>query len=131
MPTLFYAITEGIRVTVTPRYIAEQSRPALGHFVFAYRVRLENVGDRPAQLLARRWLIHDEAGQDSEVAGEGVVGEQPTLPPGGVYTYQSSAVLRAPRGWMEGEYHFVRPDGTAFDATIPRFILDIDAVTLP
>ncbi len=131
MPPLYYAITEGIRVTVTPRYIAEQSRPALGHFVFAYRVRLENVGDRPAQLLARRWLIHDEAGQDSEVAGEGVVGEQPTLLPGGVYTYQSSAVLRAPRGWMEGEYHFVRPDGMAFDATIPRFVLDADGVTRP
>lgn len=131
MPPLFYAITEGIRVTVTPRYIAEQSRPALGHFVFAYRVRLENVGERPAQLLARRWLIHDEAGQDSEVAGEGVVGEQPTLLPGSVYTYQSSAVLRAPRGWMEGEYHFVRPDGMAFDATIPRFVLDADGVTRP
>lgn len=129
MPALFYAITEGIRVTVTPRFIAEQSRPALGHFVFAYRVRLENVGDRPAQLLARRWLIHDEAGQDSEVAGEGVVGEQPTLLPGAVYAYQSSAVLRAPRGWMEGVYQFIRPDGMAFEATIPRFLLDADGVT--
>jgi ApaG protein len=126
--SLYHAITDGIRVTVTPRFVAEQSRPTLGHYVFAYRVRLENVGDRPAQLLARHWLIHDEIGHDSEVAGDGVVGEQPLLLPGAVYTYQSSAVLRSSRGWMEGEYHFVRPDGHAFDATIPRFVLDADEV---
>ena len=33
-------------------------------------------------------------------------------------------VLRSPRGWMEGSYRFVRPDGTAFEAAIPRFALD-------
>ena len=75
---LYYAITDGIRVTVEPRFVAEQSRPSMGHYVFAYRVRLENVGERSAQLLARRWLIHDDIGHDSEVAGEGVVGEQPS-----------------------------------------------------
>ncbi|MBL0180570.1 MAG: Co2+/Mg2+ efflux protein ApaG [Gemmatimonadetes bacterium] len=125
---LYYAITDGIRVTVEPRFVAEQSRPSMGHYVFAYRVRLENVGERAAQLLARRWLIHDDIGHDSEVAGEGVVGEQPMLLPGSVYTYQSSAVLRASSGWMEGEYHLVRPDGESFDATIPRFYLTADEV---
>lgn len=126
--TLYHAMTDGIRVTVTPSFIVELSQPALGHFVFAYRVRLENVGERPAQLLTRRWRIHDEVGSDREVAGDGVVGEQPALLPGSVYTYQSSAVLRSPRGWMEGEYQLVRPDGAIFDATIPRFLLDADGV---
>lgn len=121
---LYYRITEGLRITVQPRFIAEQSRPAAGHFVFAYRIRLENVAERPARLLSRHWQIHDEAGEDTEVEGEGVVGEQPTILPGGVYEYQSFCVLRSPRGWMAGSYRMVRPDGTAFEAQIPRFELD-------
>lgn len=123
---LFHRITEGMRVTADPRFIAEQSRPAAGHYVFAYRIRLENVADRPARLLTRRWLIHDEVGEDTEVEGEGVVGEQPSIAPGGVYEYQSYCVLRSPRGWMEGQYRFVRPDGTGFEAAIPRFALDAE-----
>lgn len=121
---LYYRMTEGLRITVRPSFVADQSRPAAGHFVFAYRIRLENVAERPVRLLSRRWQIHDEAGEDTEIEGEGVVGEQPTVLAGGVYEYQSFCVLRSPRGWMEGSYRLVRPDGTTFEARIPRFDLD-------
>lgn len=123
---LYHRITEGLRVTATPRFVPEQSRPVDGHFVFAYRIRLENVAERPAQLLSRHWWIQDETGELVEVEGAGVVGEQPLLGPGGTYEYQSFCVLKGPRGWMEGIYRFVRPDGTAFEAGIPRFQLDAD-----
>ncbi len=126
---LFHRETEGIRVTARPSYIAAQSRPALGHYVFAYRIRLENVGSEACRLLSRRWLIHDAVGEDTEVEGDGVVGEQPHLAPGAVYEYQSFCVLKGGRGWMEGAYRFVRPDGGAFDAVIPRFELDADGVS--
>lgn len=133
MPTspqpLFYRITEGMRITARPRFVPEQSRSANRHFVFTYHIRLENTGARPARLLARHWFIHDTAGEESEVEGEGVVGEQPLLLPGGTYEYDSFCVLKSSRGWMEGHYRFVRPDGTAFDALIPRFHLDADAKT--
>ena len=59
--------------------------------------------------------------------GEGVVGEQPLVAPSGTYEYHSFCALKSPRGWMEGHYHFARPDGSAFDALIPRFVLDADA----
>ncbi len=121
---LYYRITEGLRITVRPSYVVDQSRPAAGHYVFAYRIRLENVAERPVRLLSRRWQIRDEGGEDTEIEGEGVVGEQPTILPGGVYEYQSFCVLRSPRGWMEGSYRMVRPDGTSFEALIPRFDLD-------
>lgn len=121
---LYYCITEGLRITARPRYVVEQSRPSAGHYVFAYRIRLENVADRATSLLSRQWLIHDESGEDTEVAGDGVVGEQPTLAPGEVYEYQSFCVLRSPRGWMAGSYRMGRPDGTTFWAQIPRFELD-------
>ena len=94
---LFYKITDGIRVTVRPVYLPEQSIPEQQQFVFAYYVRIENVGTQSAQLLSRRWRIHDSIGEDTEVAGDGVVGEQPLLIPGGVHQYQSFCVLKSRR----------------------------------
>src|SRR6476646_4420494 len=80
----FYQETQGIRISVRPLYLEEQSQPILHHYVFAYFIRIENVSQRTVQLLTRHWYIHDSIGEDSEVAGDGVVGEQPTLQPGDV-----------------------------------------------
>ena len=123
----FYRETDGIRVTVRPRYLADQSLPHALRYVFAYFVRIENVGSVGAQLRSRRWRIHDEVGEDTEVAGDGVIGEQPLLPPGAVHEYNSFCVLKSPSGWMEGYYTFAREDGTRFRAEIPRFLLDAAA----
>nr|MBA2565111.1 ApaG domain [Gemmatimonadota bacterium] len=41
-----------------------------------------------------------------------------------VHEYQSFCVLKSPRGFMEGQYFFVRPDESTFAADIPRFDLD-------
>lgn len=121
----YYRETEGIRVTVRPLYLPDHSRPARSEFVFAYFVRLENVGAAPAQLRWRHWHIHDDIGEDTEVEGEGVVGEQPLIAPGGTHEYQSFCVLRSPSGWMEGSYTFARPGGDRFAAAIPRFDLQM------
>src|SRR6202140_849731 len=74
--SFFYRETKGIRVTVRPVYLRDHSEPSQSHYVFAYFVRIENVGTMAAQLLTRRWLIHDSVGEgvDTEVIGEGVVG---------------------------------------------------------
>lgn len=120
---LFHRITDGIRVTVTPFYLDRQSDPSEPRYVFAYRIRIENVGDTAATLRWRHWFIHDPAGDDSEVQGEGVIGQQPTVQPGGVHEYESFCVLQGPEGHMEGYYVMERPDGTTFQAAIPRFLL--------
>ena len=125
-PSFFYRQTEGVRVTVRPLFLRSESYPAHGQFVFAYAVRIENVGDAPVHLLSRRWLIHDSIGENTEVVGDGVVGEQPVIDPGHVHEYQSFCVLKSPRGSMEGHYRFVRSDGTSFNAAIPKFELDAE-----
>ena len=122
----YHRVTQGIRVTVRPVYLPDQSIREQQQFVFAYFVRIENVGSQTAQLVSRRWRIHDSVGEDTEVAGDGVVGEQPLLVPGAVHEYQSFCVLKSGSGHMEGEYRFVRADSTRFDATIPRFTLTAD-----
>ena len=121
---LFYRITDGIRVTVRPVFAPAHSDATEPRYVFVYHIRIENVSDRTAQLLWRHWYIHDDAGEDSEVEGEGVIGEQPVLAPGDAHDYESFCVLRAPTGHMEGYYEFSRPDGSSFRVDIPRFILD-------
>lgn len=122
----YHRITDGIRITVRPSFVPEQSRPERRHYVFAYAVRIENVGEVGAQLTHRVWRIHDSIGdgEDQEVQGEGVVGEQPVVPPGGVYEYESFCILKSPRGSMEGAYRFEREDGSAFAAQVPKFLLD-------
>src|SRR5688500_12577160 len=123
----FYRESHGIRVTVRPTYLPEQSRPHARHYVFAYYVRIENVGKQPAQLLSRRWRSHDSIGADSHEAGEGGTGARPCTGPGKLDELPSLATLRSPSGHMEGDYHFVRTGGSSFDALIPRFEPDATA----
>lgn len=119
----FQAVTQGIRVSARPRYVPEHSDPQEPRYVFVYRIRIENLGDVTAQLRWRHWFIHDPVAGDSEVQGEGVVGETPTLAPGDVHEYESFCVLRGPTGSMHGHYVFHRTDGSLLEAAIPRFEL--------
>ena len=58
---MFYRMTDGIRITVTPRYAEDHSDPSEPRHVFVYHIRIENVGDQTAQLMWRHWDIHDDA----------------------------------------------------------------------
>jgi ApaG protein len=117
------AITDGIRVTVKSAYVAEQSSPTAGRYVFAYTVRIQNEGAEPAQLRTRHWIITDGNGKVEEVRGPGVVGHQPLLKPGDHFEYTSGCVLQTPRGEMKGTYQMHRTDGRMFDAAIAPFRL--------
>lgn len=119
------AMTDGIRVTVTSRYIREQSAPRDRRYVFAYTVQIANEGARPARLVSRHWVITDSTGKIEEVKGPGVVGEQPRIEPGDTFQYTSGCVLTTSRGSMEGTYQMVRDDQGAFDAAIGRFSLEL------
>lgn len=128
----FYAKeTDGIRIVVRPLYLPEHSRPEQLRYVFAYFVRIENNSAQTVQLMSRRWLIHDSIGEEYEVVGDGVVGEQPVITRGNFHDYQSFCILRSATGYMEGAYHFVVTDGADFDAIIPRFILTAHDMVWP
>ncbi len=111
-----------IDIQVTSEYIAEQSAPNESQFVFAYHVEITNNGSLSAQLKSRHWVITDANNQVQEVQGIGVIGEQPTIQPGGIYTYTSGAVLETSTGMMTGSYTMVDDTGS-FEAEIPPFVL--------
>ena len=114
-----------IDIDVATRFLAEESVPEDGRFVFAYTIQIHNRGKVPARLLGRHWLITDANGKVQEVRGEGVVGEQPWLRPGEDFEYTSGAVLETAQGTMQGSYYMLADDGTHFDAPIAAFALSI------
>ena len=117
--------TRHIRVTVRSFYLEDQSKPEESHYVWAYRVRIENRGREPVQLLRRTWHITDGHGRSQHVHGAGVVGEQPLLEPGESFEYTSGTPLDTPSGFMVGAYHMIVPaSGENFDVAIPPFSLD-------
>ena len=121
LPPVSTAITQGIRITVKTRFLADQSGG--GKYAFAYTVRIENIGNVAAQLKSRHWIITDGNGRREEVKGDGVVGNQPVLKPGEKFEYTSGAVLLTPHGSMHGTYRMVTEEGRQFDAEIAAFPL--------
>lgn len=121
---MYTETTRGITVTVQPAFLEDQSSPAEGHFVWAYRVLIENNGTETVQLMRRHWKITDALGRMQEVEGAGVVGEQPVLEPGGSFEYTSGTPLPTASGIMMGSYRMETGDGEAFDVGIPAFSLD-------
>ena len=117
-----------IRIDVATKYIVEQSEPDVGMYVVAYTITIENVGDLPARLLSRHWVITDANGKVQEVTGDGVVGEQPHLNPGESFRYSSGAILETPVGAMQGSYRMQADNGTSFEAPIPPFTLAVPGV---
>jgi ApaG protein len=121
----YTATTRGLKVSVRSFYLTDQSRPDEQHYVWAYRVRIENLSREPTQLMRRTWRITDSQGRTQTVEGDGVVGQQPLLEPGEMFEYTSGTPLDTPSGFMSGVYHMVATgSGEAFDIEIPAFSLD-------
>ncbi|WP_058835453.1 Co2+/Mg2+ efflux protein ApaG [Luteimonas abyssi] len=114
-----------LEIHIATRFLDEESEPEQDRYVFAYTIRIRNLGRRAAQLISRHWIITDGNGKVDEVHGEGVVGEQPTIEPGDAFEYTSGAVLETAVGSMQGRYDMVGDDGTQFDAPIPPFTLSM------
>jgi len=118
------AITNGIKISVQTMYQDQDSNPATEHFLFAYRIVIENLSDYTIQLKRRQWFIFDSNGLQREVEGEGVVGEQPIINPGDAHAYVSVCNLNTEIGSMKGNYLMTRlADQTDFTVDIPKFEL--------
>ncbi len=121
----YTSTTREVCVSVRSFFLADQSHPDDNHFVWAYRVKIENQGPEAVQLMRRTWQITDARGRTQHVHGAGVVGEQPMLEPGESFEYTSGTPLDTPSGFMVGAYHMVGvASGENFDVAIPAFSLD-------
>jgi len=119
---MYRAVTRQIEVRVEPEFLPERSDNR--QFFWAYSIVIVNEGTESVQLKTRHWIITDGRGQQQEVRGEGVVGEQPVIGPGERYEYTSGVPLTTPSGFMTGSYQMVTENGETFDLAIPLFSLD-------
>ena len=116
--------TRSILVTAKPIYLEAESEPDAGRYFWAYTISIENCGQETVQLLTRHWQITDALGNQQEVRGDGVIGEQPVLEPGERFEYTSGTPLPTPTGFMVGSYNMRNANGERFDIAIPAFSLD-------
>ncbi len=122
---IYSQTTHSVRVTVYPVYLESESSPEENHYLWAYHVKIENLGDEVIQLKSRHWRITDAFGRVQEVRGGGVVGEQPIIEPGESYEYTSGTPLTTPSGIMVGSYEMaIQDSGKSFNVKIPAFSLD-------
>jgi ApaG protein len=120
----YSAVTRGIRVSVLPQYLPEESDPDEGRYFWAYTIDIENEGRETVRLRTRIWKITNEAGKVEEVRGPGVVGQTPILKPGEQFRYTSGCPLSTPSGIMVGSFQMTNEDGEVFDVAVPAFSLD-------
>ena len=117
-------ITKGVRITVRTQFQPAHSRPEMKHYLFTYRILIENCSEYTVQLLRREWKIFDSVGEHRIVEGDGVVGQQPVLMPNEVYEYESACNLISDMGKMRGKYEMIRiMDKERFEVEIPEFKL--------
>lgn len=72
--------------------------------------------------MSRCWYIKDALNVTEIVEGDGVIGEQPIIPPHGKHTYKSGCLLISPVGSMKG-YYVMKSDLETFRVGIPLFKL--------
>ena len=117
-------ITQGIKVSVETEYQPAYSSPSQYHYVFTYRITIENHSEYTIQLLRRHWHIFDAGFTQREVEGEGVVGQQPVLEPDQKHEYVSGCELQSEMGKMHGTYLMEKQiDGSTFEVDIPEFVM--------
>lgn len=121
---MYEAVTQGIRVRVTPQFLEEESSPDEDRYVWAYTVDIHNEGSATVQLRTRHWRITDASGRTEEVRGRGVVGQTPVMEPGESFRYTSSCPLPTPSGIMMGSYRMTTDAGESIDVAVPAFSLD-------
>jgi len=112
-----------INVSVSTRFLPEQSQPENERYAFTYTITVSNDGTVAAKLMSRHWVITHGDGKVEEVRGDGVVGQQPLIAPGESHTYSSGSVISTKVGNMQGSYQMLAEDGKRFDAVIAPFRL--------
>src|SRR3546814_17808876 len=82
-----------LEIQIATRFLDEESEPDDDRYVFAYTIRIRNLGRLPAPLLARHWLLTGANGNVEAVRGDGVVAEPPRTHRGDQFTYTPGPVL--------------------------------------
>lgn len=91
---------------------------------FVYFISIHNGSAQPVTIMARKWVVREQAGETVVVEGAGVVGQTPLIPPGGHFSYNSYHVVAAD-AVASGAFFGETADGGRVFARIPEFRLKV------
>lgn len=120
----FERTTDDIRVSVTPVFMDEESDPTKHFYLWAYQVRIENLGQDSIKILDRQWHVVDALGATQDIAGVGVFQDKPSLNPGDSFEYTNTIPLSTTSGFITGTYALEKNSGTFIAIKAPTFSLD-------
>lgn len=120
----FEKTSHDIRVSVTPVFLEEDSRPEDHFYLWAYQVRIENRRKSPVTIVDRMWNVVDAHGTSKSITGIGIFKNLPPLKPGDAFEYTNSIPLSTTSGFMMGQYALEGPSGKFLDIDVPSFSLD-------
>lgn len=118
-------LSKQVEVSIQTKYIPDHSNELEKRYVFSYTIKIANHSKLPLKLLTRYWLITDANEDTSTVAGEGVIGKQPTIEPSKSFEYTSGCILKTPVGTMEGHYQMIDDKNKNVQIDIPVFRLAV------
>lgn len=115
----------GLRVTVEdvvymPGLDAPQDKP----HPFVYFITIHNDSPQPVTLKARKWVLREDSGEMTVVEGEGIVGQNPRIEPGGSFSYNSYHVVSQSAAVM-GSFFGETATGDWIFVRIPPFQLQV------
>ena len=110
-----------LKIVSKSKFIPELSDIEKSIFLFSYKIKIINNGNKQVQLMSRHWDIEDSSGITKKVDGQGVVGEQPIIDAGSFFEYRSFCPLSTSFGYMEGFYTLKEKGGDLFKVSIPKF----------
>ncbi|HEX5790175.1 MAG TPA: ApaG domain [Luteolibacter sp.] len=116
---------EGLRVRIDqvvhmPGLDAPPDKP----HPFVYFITILNEGDETVVLKGRKWVVRESGGEVTVVEGEGIVGQNPIIIPGGMFSYNSYHVV-ARNAVVAGAFFGELPDGRRVYVRIPEFRLAV------
>ena len=116
--------TRSIEVTVKPMYLDDQSSPPDDHYVWAYRVRIDNqgIGDRAVAVAVLAHHGRDGPHPGSPRRGGGRRATGPATGPV-LRVHERNPAAHAV-GIMLGRYEMESERGERFEIDIPAFSLD-------
>ena len=118
---------EGLRVTVDKlvyRHLAAAEKP----HSFVYFITIHNDSAVGVTIRGRKWVVTHADGTTLVVEGDGVVGQTPTIPSGGRFSYNSQHLIDARWAVAEGAYLGLDDNGRRVLTRIPRFKMTVPVV---
>ena len=91
---------------------------------FVYFITIRNDSKVPVVIRGRKWVILEHDGSTTVVEGDGVVGRNPRIDPGGHFSYNSYHVV-AGSAKAAGAFFGETADGERIFARIPEFSMHV------